>query len=76
MIDLARNVQHFVVYVRQFSKKIIVSQRARCRIPSLIILHQELKTTHSRRKVWITFYKVKRGNEKVKIENKSFSFLL
>ncbi len=30
MIDLARNVQHFTVYVRQFSKKIIVST---CSLP-------------------------------------------
>ena len=36
------------------SKKIIVSQLARCRIPSLIILHSKFKTTLKRRKVWIT----------------------
>jgi len=57
------------VYVRQFSKKIIVSQLARCRIPSLIILHSKFKTTLKRRKVWIT----QTQYENVKIKNQNDS---
>lgn len=65
MFDLARNVKHFNEYVRQFFKIIIVFQLARCRIPPLIILHQELKTIRNKRKVWIT--RAQDENVKIKV---------